>query len=58
MKNNKDTNDKQSRCDCCNEDIPPSAALTTEGKDYIYHFCGMQCYDLWKKTNSNDEKKK
>jgi hypothetical protein len=28
------------KCDRCNKDIPLSAALTPEGKDYTYHFYG------------------
>lgn len=43
-------------CDNCHTEIPASVALSFEGADYIYHFCGRQCLDVWcKATNAHDE---
>ena len=30
-------------CACC-RGIPLDAAFTTEGADYVEHFCGLECY--------------
>ncbi len=43
-------------CDNCHTKIPATVALSLEGADYIYHFCGQQCLDAWcKATNAHDE---
>ena len=45
---NKDKNqDDVVQCDNCNKEIPRSAALTSEGADYTWHFCGKKCFEEW-----------
>ncbi len=35
------------KCNTCQREIPISAALTAEGADYVWHFCGKPCYEKW-----------
>jgi hypothetical protein len=43
-------------CNHCHTQIPATVALSFEGADYIYHFCGPQCLDVWcKATNAHDK---
>jgi Domain of unknown function (DUF3330) len=43
-------------CDHCHAKIPASAALSFEGVEYIYHFCGPSCIAAWcKATNPRDK---
>lgn len=34
-------------CAHCRGRIPPSAAVTFEGADYVWHFCGSDCLAVW-----------
>lgn len=34
-------------CDHCHTKIPATAALSFEGADYVYHFCGPSCIEAW-----------
>ncbi len=44
------------QCNHCHTEIPATVALSFEGADYIYHFCGPQCIDAWcKATSAHDE---
>jgi len=43
-------------CDYCHTEIPATVALSFEGADYIYEFCGPLCLDAWcKATGSHDK---
>lgn len=43
-------------CNQCHTKIPATVALSFEGADYIYHFCGPQCLETWcKATNAHDK---
>lgn len=44
-------------CDVCLKEIPGSAANSFEGPDYVYHFCGAECYARWEKQNQQDRGK-
>lgn len=35
------------QCEICLTEIPTSVAVTPEGKDYIHHFCGLECMGRW-----------
>ena len=35
-------------CDICLKEIPASAAKNEETSDYVFHFCGIDCYAKWK----------
>lgn len=34
-------------CEVCLKEIPRSVARSLEGPDYVYYFCGQQCYEKW-----------
>ncbi len=36
-------------CKVCMKEIPLSEAVVPEASDYVAHFCGVQCYDKWRK---------
>ncbi len=36
-------------CSVCATEIPPGAALNEESADYIQHFCGLDCLQIWQK---------
>lgn len=37
-------------CEFCKKEIPRSAAQTVEGDDYVLYFCGVQCYEAWRRS--------
>lgn len=39
-------------CGVCLKEIPKSVAQTHEGADYIHHFCGLECFDAWRKQQA------
>ena len=48
------THDKSSEvervaCAVCLKEVPISQATVPEVLDYVVHFCGLECYELWKK---------
>ena len=36
-------------CDVCEHDIPLSEAVVPEATDYVVYFCGLDCYDRWRR---------
>ena len=34
-------------CEVCLTEIPKSVARSYEGPDYVYYFCGGDCYQKW-----------
>jgi hypothetical protein len=38
-------------CEVCLAEIPESVAMSSEGDDYTQHFCGIECYNQWRKEN-------
>jgi len=45
-------------CHVCKKEIPKSAALQAEGKDYVYYFCNTECLNYWEKNKDKMENKK
>lgn len=39
---------EQVSCEVCLKEVPKSAATSSEGTEYVMHFCGMECYEKWK----------
>lgn len=35
-------------CEICLKEIPRSVAQSQEGSDYVYYFCGADCYQRWR----------
>ena len=36
-------------CDVCLREIPASEARNCEATDYVIYFCGLECYEKWRK---------
>ncbi len=47
---------EQVSCDVCLVEIPPSEAKSVEVHDYVMHFCGLDCYDQWRKQKEPKNK--
>ena len=42
-------------CEICLKEIPISEAKSEEAMDYVFHFCGLDCYAKWKEQNNKEE---
>ncbi|WP_295626574.1 DUF3330 domain-containing protein [uncultured Nitrosomonas sp.] len=42
-------------CDVCFKEIPLSEATSVKSTDYIVYYCGLECYDKWKKQEEGSE---
>lgn len=42
-------------CEVCLKEIPPSVDQSLEGPDYIYHYCGLECYEEWRRQREQAE---
>lgn len=42
-------------CEVCLTEIPKSVARSHEGPDYVYYFCGDDCYQKWQAQNGMRE---
>ena len=47
--NDKSAEPRQVSCEVCLKEIPISEATVAEATDYFVHFCGLHCYEHWKK---------
>jgi hypothetical protein len=41
-------------CRVCLEQIPKSASISVEADQYTQHFCGIECYSLWKQQSKEE----
>jgi hypothetical protein len=41
-------------CKICLEEIPSSVSNHGEGDEYAQHFCGIECYSIWKKLEQDE----
>lgn len=39
-------------CAACLTEVPSDAALSFEGPDYVQHFCGLDCLEVWKQKQT------
>ena len=42
-------------CEVCMKEIPRSEAKVEEASDYVAYFCGLDCYDKWRKDVDEKE---
>jgi len=42
-------------CKICLEEIPESVHHSHEADEYALHYCGIECYSLWKSESSTDK---
>jgi hypothetical protein len=40
-------------CTICMKEVPISEAVIPEATDYVTHFCGVECYDKWRRQPGN-----
>ncbi len=45
-------------CEICLKEVPLSEAETFEAKDYVAHFCGLDCYAEWKRRSEKTKQLK
>lgn len=38
-------------CKVCLDEIPKSVGNNQEADEYAQHFCGIECYSIWKKQD-------
>jgi hypothetical protein len=54
----RDTSQKQKdglvACEICMKEIPVSEAKSEEATDYVAHYCGLECYAIWKAQQHKD----
>ena len=43
-------------CEICLKEIPADEAQSEEATDYVVHFCGLDCYQVWKEKQKNADK--
>lgn len=43
-------------CDFCLKELPPGEPISEEGKDYIAHFCGLDCLEAWRQHGRKQHK--
>jgi hypothetical protein len=41
-------------CEICLKEIPVSEAKSEEASGYVAHFCGLECYAIWKAQQQKD----
>ena len=47
--------DEKVACEICIKEVPISEAKSEEASDYVYHFCGLECYAKWREQSKKDE---
>jgi hypothetical protein len=40
-------------CTVCMKEVPLTEVIVPEAIDYVAHFCGVECYDKWRKQAGN-----
>ncbi|MEN8108231.1 MAG: DUF3330 domain-containing protein [Pseudomonadota bacterium] len=56
MVNRRDiTENERVACEVCLKEIPVSEASSGEASDYVIHFCGLECYEKWRKQQVNND---
>ena len=47
----RDLSDQDSvRCEVCEREVPVDEARSVEGRDIVWHFCGMDCFEEWRRV--------
>jgi len=42
-------------CDMCMKEVPITEAIIPEATEYFVHFCGLACYEKWKKQDETPQ---
>lgn len=43
----------QIACEICLREVPLSEAENPEAEDYVAHFWGLECFEIWKNQDVN-----
>lgn len=44
-------------CEVCLKEVPLSEAKSDEASDYVFYFCGLECYAKWKEQEKKEDTK-
>jgi hypothetical protein len=44
-------------CEVCLKEVPKSEAEMAEARDYVAYFCGLECYDKWRRERAESDMK-
>ena len=36
-------------CEVCLQEIPADSVKQADAQDYVHHFCGLNCLEVWRK---------
>lgn len=39
-------------CEVCLKEVPRSEAAIAEACDYVAYFCGLECYEKWRRERA------
>lgn len=42
------TQDDLIACEICLTEIPGTVSGNAEADEYVVHYCGLECYELWR----------
>lgn len=42
-------------CEMCLREVPASEAAVAEATDYVLYFCGLDCYETWKRQSDSNK---
>ena len=34
-------------CEVCLKEVPADSVKVTDAQDYVHHFCGLDCLEIW-----------
>lgn len=49
-------NEEMVECKVCLKEVPVSEASSDEARDYVFYFCGDDCYEKWQKQEAREKK--
>lgn len=50
----RDFSDQESvSCEVCEREVPGDEAKSVEGRDTVWYFCGLDCYEEWRRLAEN-----
>lgn len=52
------SDDELVSCKICLKEIPKSEAKMNEAVDYVYHFCGLECFEKWQNQDTDKKEEK
>ena len=51
----KPASEEKVACEVCLKEVPVSEAKSDEARDYVAHFCGLECYSKWQAKEAKNE---